>query len=73
MADAQPIGSTSRRWLVGLCLGAMFALIAIVTWKGDPSNSLHTSAQSWGFTVFGGILAGLGFGAVAEFVPFLKR
>jgi hypothetical protein len=36
---------------------------------GKADNSLHTSALSWAFTLAAGVLAGVGFGAIAYLIP----
>lgn len=47
------------------------AIVILTTWKGDPANSLHTSAQGWGFAIIGVILVGFGVGAGLE--TYLNR
>jgi uncharacterized membrane protein YdcZ (DUF606 family) len=54
---------------VGFCV----LLIVFVVVRGDPANSLHQSALAWAFALFGGVLAGIGFGAVAQLLPGLKK
>ena len=47
----------------------------IVVWTliyGKPDNSLHVSAQSWSFLLCAGLLAGVGFGAIAHLIPGFK-
>ena len=54
---------------VAFCVG----LIAFLVWNGQAENSLHQSALAWAFALFGGVLAGIGFGAVAQLLPGLKK
>jgi hypothetical protein len=47
----------------------------VIVWTliyGKPENSLHVSAQSWSFMLCAGVLAGVGFGAVAHLLPGFK-
>ena len=55
--------------------GLLFCAVDVIwcTVWGNPANSLHTSAQAWGFGIAVGILAGLGFGAVAHMIPGFKK
>jgi hypothetical protein len=59
----------------------MFAVVGLVffgaqfTWiwlSGNPANSLHVSAQSYSFWMCAGLLAGVGFGAIAHLIPGFK-
>jgi len=43
-----------------------WALIAYITVKGDPANSLHTSAMSWAFFSWLAVFGGYVFGAAWE-------
>lgn len=43
-----------------------WAVIGATTWMGTPTNSLHTSAQSWAFVVILGVLASYGASSVVE-------
>lgn len=47
--------------IVSVLLALFFTLTALTTFLGDPTNSLHTSAQSWSFAAIialaGGYLA----------------
>lgn len=45
------------------------ALIAMLVWKGDGNNSLHSSALLWAFVSSLGVLAGIGLGSVIENIP----
>ena len=61
--------------LAGIAGLAFFGGIgALVTFTGDPENSLHTSAQSWSFMAVIGILAGLGIGtAIPALLQAFRR
>lgn len=56
-----------------LSLAYCFGLISYLVWRGAPGNSLHESALSWAFIVAGGVLGGIGFGAVSALMPGAKR
>lgn len=50
-----------------LAIGALIfnaMLILWTTYYGQPGNSLHASAQSWGFLMGSGILFCLGIGSL---------
>ncbi len=65
VAVTEPV-SFNNTWKAVITLGTFLfngAIIVFSLWRGDPANSLHTSAQSWAFTTSLVILAGLGIGA----------
>lgn len=59
----------NRLWASGLTCLFCAGLIVWTTVYGSPANSLHGSAQAWSFALLAGILAGMGFGAIAQFFP----
>ena len=64
-ATVTPV-SFNNTWKSVITLGTFLfngGIIVFSLWKGDPANSLHTSAMSWAFTVDILILAALGIGA----------
>jgi hypothetical protein len=66
--------TVSRRWRTILgTAGLLFCglLILLITYTGKSDNSLHASSLAWAWTGFLGILAGIGFGAIAQFIPVL--
>lgn len=77
MADETPAEKQfSRRVRLTFAWAALAycgGLIAYLTLAGKPENSLHQSGLSWAFLVTGGVLAGIGFGAVAPLLQSLKK
>jgi hypothetical protein len=67
-------GNVSQRWrtILGVA-GLLFcgSIIIIATVYGRADNSLHSSSLAWAWTGFIGILAGVGFGAIVQFIPAL--
>lgn len=51
---------------VALSFGLAWSVIGLVTWAGEPSNSLHTSAQAWAFVVVLGVLGAYGVSSVVD-------
>lgn len=53
-----------------LFIAASFVLawitIGLVTWAGSPTNSLHTSAQSWAFVLILATLATFGLTSITD-------
>lgn len=73
MAD-KPI-PFNKSWQAGIIIGTVvlcWILIGAIVWKGDPHNSLHSSALAWAFTVNVGAMAGLGFGTAVQYLPSAK-
>lgn len=73
MADTPaPILNATGRTVVAVLVMLFCGWIIVWTmlW-GQPANSLHASALSWGFTVLVCTMAGLGFGAVLPYIPDL--
>jgi hypothetical protein len=63
------------KWKIAFAVLALAFNAGLVVWLmlyGKPDNSLHTSALSWAFTLSVGVLAGGGFGAVADLIPGFK-
>jgi hypothetical protein len=63
------------KWKIAFAVLALAFNAGLVVWLmlyGKPENSLHTSALSWAFTLSAGVLAGVGFGAVAHLIPGFK-
>jgi amino acid transporter len=53
-------------------VAALLFCAGIIVWLllyGKADNSLHSSALSWAFCIGAGVLAGVGFGAVAHLIP----
>lgn len=78
MAD-DGITSTS---IMNNTLRAVLALIALLFFSGmivylilygKSENSLHQSALGWAFVGDLGVLAALGFGAIANILPGMKK
>lgn len=44
------------------------AVVALTTYFGNPTNSLHTSAQAWAFAGFFGIMISRGFDSLLDFL-----
>lgn len=72
MADEiAAVGTTAagRMWatILGfiLCVFGMI-VIALVTWKGEPANTLHTNAQAWAFALCMGVGSSLGLAQLAS-------
>jgi hypothetical protein len=66
--------TVSQRWrtvlgVIGLLFCASIIILATVYGKAD--NTLHSSSLAWAWTGFLGILAGVGFGAIVQFIPAL--
>lgn len=64
-----------KGWHLGIGLAALafcFASIVRLLLYGKSENLLHQNALSWSYIVAGGILAGFGFGAIIEFMPWLR-
>jgi hypothetical protein len=49
------------------------ALISYLVWNGESANILHQSALSGAFFTLAGILAGVGFGAIATNITSIFR
>lgn len=49
-----------------IAMAFAMAIVILTTWKGDHTNTLHTSAQGWGFAIIGVIIVGFGVGAGLE-------
>jgi hypothetical protein len=66
--------NVSQRWrtILGV-MGMLFCgyIILVCTYTGRADNSLHSSSLAWAWTGFLGILAGVGFGAIVQFIPAL--
>ena len=58
--------TTTRRRIVVSSLLFTWALIGLLVWNGDPSNSLHTSALAWGFVANMAVLFAYSFGIVIQ-------
>lgn len=65
MADVQPV-SFNNTWKAVITITTLLFNAGIIVFcllKGEPANSLHSSALGWAFIVDIGIIAGLGIGA----------
>ena len=60
-----PLRST-RKWIVVGTLLFCAAIISGIVWKGDPVNTLHTSALAWAFSSSIAVIMGYVFGAVYD-------
>lgn len=74
--DTRPLGQTpaSRQWLLifaGVVLVFAAGLVVGTTIYGSPGNSLHVSAQSWGFFLILSVLVSLGLAKVVDKMPGL--
>lgn len=58
--------TTTRRRIVVASLLFTWALIGLIVWKGDPSNSLHSSALAWSFVANMAVLFAYSFGIVIQ-------
>lgn len=58
--------TTTRRRIVVTSLLFTWALIGLIVWKGDPANSLHSSALAWGFVANMAVLFAYSFGIVIQ-------
>lgn len=65
------VGKTLRTVTTAVSLTFSLGLIIYLVWDGNPENSLHQSALSWGFTILGVLLAGVGFSAITPVLPGL--
>lgn len=63
------MNNTWKGVIVAVVLLLCITAVAYLLVAGVPDNSLHASILSWSFTLIAGILAGLGFGTMAQFVP----
>ena len=62
----------TRKRLVYLTLFVCTILIGATTFWGNPANTLHVSAQSWGFGLFGAVIFAYVFGAVIDNFNVMK-
>src|SRR3546814_17895747 len=62
----QAFGKDSRNVVCGVTLAFSGGVAIFATGWGDPANSLHTSGQSWGMTLFGFTALLYVFGTLAE-------
>lgn len=58
--------TTTRRRIVVSSLLFTWALIGLIVWRGDPANSLHSSALAWGFVANMAVLFAYSFGIVIQ-------
>ena len=58
--------TTTRRRIVVSSLLFTWALIGLIVWRGDPANSLHSSALAWGFVANMVVLFAYSFGIVIQ-------
>jgi hypothetical protein len=59
-------------WRIAFAWAALGFTGGVVWWLllyGKADNSLHASALSWAFMISGGVLAGVGFGAISNLIP----
>jgi len=65
-----PSRETKRSFAIAALLFS-FAVISYVTVVGDPTNSLHESALSWGFTMAMFVMGAYAFSA--SYDKFVER
>ena len=65
--ESEYVASTStRRRIAVSSLLFTWTLISLLVWDGDPANSLHTSALTWGFVANMAVLFAYSFGIVIQ-------
>lgn len=57
---------TTRRRIVVVSLLFTWVLITLLVWKGDPANSLHSSALAWAFMANLAVLFAYSFGIIIQ-------
>lgn len=62
----------TRRAIVVYTLAFCSLVVGLVLWLGNPTNSLHTSALAWSYSVFVAVVWAYVFGAVADTYNVLK-
>lgn len=62
-----PSRSTRKALVAGVLFGCAVLIGFVVGW-GEPTNTLHTSALSWAFSLSGAMLGGYLFGVTWEAV-----
>jgi ABC-type antimicrobial peptide transport system permease subunit len=68
-----PIPSrTNRKNFVIATILFCWGLVGYIVFAGDPQNSLHQSALSWGFMLMASVIFAYVFGAVIDNSNFLK-
>jgi hypothetical protein len=50
---------------IAVSFALAWVVVGLVTYFGLPTNSLHTSAQSWAFVLILAVLAGYGLGSIS--------
>ena len=60
------IPRTTRTVFGAVGLVFAMAVIAFVTWRGSPENSLHSSALSWAWFSFLGVLVAFGASVIVD-------
>lgn len=60
-----PRRRTRRRIVYGTLTFCALIIIGVL-WKGDPTNTLHSSGLSWSFATFIGVVFAYVFGAVLD-------
>lgn len=77
MADDAPAISMNSSWRTFFAATSLAFAAYMILWlvvSGNPANSLHQSALSWFFVLYGGILAALGVPSVATLaISLLKK
>lgn len=58
--------TTTRRRIVVTSLLFTWALIGLIVWQGDPTNSLHSSALAWSFVANMAVLFAYSFGIIVQ-------
>lgn len=68
-----PISINSTWRVIFAIVGLLFfsTIIVYLILYGNKDNSLHQSALAWSFLCDVGILAALGIGQIAEYIPYI--
>lgn len=74
VVDGFPLPTRQTRKLVVACTLTFCAMLAVlVTFSGNPENSLHVSAQSWAFGMATATVFAYVFGAVIDNFNVIKN
>lgn len=60
-----PLRKTRKQIVIGTLLFCAAVIVGVV-WKGEPTNTLHTSALAWAFSSSIAVIMGYVFGAVYD-------
>lgn len=62
----------TRKQIVIATLAFCWSVVAMLLWKGEPTNSLHTSALAWAFATSTAVIFAYVFGAVVDNINLYK-